>query len=346
MNELWEISIPMPSSDRETTLARQWELLRNHLPSQWPGISSSDLRSRLAEAGHNVTKRTIERDMQELSRIFPIIRNEKSIPYGWLWKENASFDIRGMDLSEAVSLGLMEDVLRQIMPPAFLAALEGKFTQAREKLTALPKIPHARWADLVRYVPPGLPFLPPTLAPGVLPAIQDALLRQLQMSVVYRSAGSNTAKELTLHPLSLIQQGARSYLVATAFDYEQPHLYAIHRIASSSILDEPALRPKGFSLDSFLAEGGAQFRNGSTIVLKAHISDDLQRLLDETPISNDQKITTRSGIHTLTASLQDSWQLHFWIQSQGSSITVLKPLALRKQIIADLEASLSQYKNP
>ena len=334
----------MPGSDHETTLARQWELLRNHLPSRPPGKSSLQLRDALATAGHDVTKRTIERDMHELSRIFPITRNEKSAPFGWHWMENARVDILGMDLSEAVSLGLMEDVLRQIMPPAFLSALEGKFSLAREKLAALPKIPHARWADLVRYVPPGLPFIPPALATGVLPTIQEALLRQRQLQAVYLSAGSKTAKEQTLHPLSLIQQGARSYLVATAFDYEQPLLYAIHRIASATVLDEPALRPKGLSLDAFLASGAAQFGGGSAIVLKARVSDDLARLLDETPISKDQKVTTRTGVHTLTASVMESWQLHFWILSQGAAITVLKPVALRKQVIASLESSLSQYK--
>jgi predicted DNA-binding transcriptional regulator YafY len=334
----------MPGSDHETTLARQWELLRNHLPSRPPGRTSRELRDRLESAGHNVTKRTIERDMEELSRIFPIDRNEVSIPYGWHWNENARFDTLGMDLSEAVSLGLMEDVLRQLMPPAFLSALEVKFSLAREKLAALPKIPHARWADLVRYVPPGLPFIPPALAPGVLPAIQEALLRQRQMQVVYLSAGSKTAKEQTLHPLSLIQQGARSYVVATAFDYEQPLLYAIHRIASATVLDEPALRPKGFSLDAFLASGAAQFGSGGAIVLKARVSDDLARLLDETPISKDQKFTTRSGVQTLTATVMESWQLYFWILSQGPAITVLKPVALRRLVIESLESSLSQYK--
>lgn len=334
----------MPGSDHETTLARQWELLRNHLPSRPPGRTSRDLRDRLEVAGHNVTKRTIERDMGELSRIFPIGRNEVSIPYGWHWKENARFDTLGMDLSEAVSLGLMEDVLRQIMPPAFFSALEGKFSLAREKLAALPKIPHARWADLVRYVPPGLPFIPPVMAPGVLPAIQEALLRQSQLQVVYLSAGSDAAKEQTLHPLSLIQQGARSYLVATAFDYGQPMLYAIHRIASATVLDGTALRPKGYSLDSFLAGGGAQFGSGSAIVLKARVSDDLARLLEETPVSKDQKVITRSGVHTLTATVTESWQLHFWLLSQGPAITVLKPVALRKQIIAALENTLATYQ--
>lgn len=334
----------MPGSDHETTLARQWELLRNHLPPRPPGRSSKELRDRLEAAGHNVTKRTIERDMMELSRIFPIDRNENGIPYGWHWIESARFDVLGMDLSEAVSLGLMEDVLRQIMPPAFLSALEGKFSMAKEKLAALPKVPHARWTDLVRYVPPGLPFIPPVVAPGVLANIQEALLQQRQLQVTYLSVGADTPKEQNLHPLSLIQQGARSYLVATAFDYENPILYALQRVSSATVLDEPLKRPKGFSLDTHLASGAAQFGNGKTITLKAQLSAELAQLLNETPISKDQKITTRSGVHTLTATMQESWQLDFWIRSQGAAITVIKPVALRKYIIASLEETLSNYK--
>lgn len=334
----------MPSSDHETTIARQWELLRNHLPSRPPGITTRDLRELLDAAGHNVSKRTIERDMDELSRIFPIVRNERGTPYGWHWRENARFDVLGMDLSEAVSLGLMEDVLRQIMPPAFLSALEGKFSLAREKLAALPKIPHAHWKNLVRYVPPGMPFIPPSVAPCVLPAIQEALLQQRQLQVVYHSAGADTAKEQTLHPLSLIQQGARTYLLATAYHYENPILYAIHRMTSASVLEDPAKRPKGFSLDTYLAGGGAQFGTGNAIVIKARVTDELARLLDETPISTDQKITTRAGVHTLTATVRESWQLDFWILSQGAAITVLKPVALRKHIIASLKNTLANYE--
>jgi predicted DNA-binding transcriptional regulator YafY len=334
----------MPGSDHETTIARKWELLKNHLPPRPPGKTSRELRDALAVAGHDVSKRTVERDLEELSRIFPITRNERGTPYGWHWSETARFDVLGLDLSEAVSLGLMEDVLRQIMPPAFLSALEGKFSLAREKLAALPKIPHARWKDLVRYVPPGMPFIPPALAPGVLPAIQEALLHQRQLLAVYLKSDAEEAKEYTLHPLSLLQQGARTYLVATAFGYDTPYQYALHRMASATVLEEAVKRPKGYSLDAFIESGAAQFGSGEIITFKARVSDDLARLLEETPLAKDQKITRRAGVHTLTATVPDSWQLHFWIRSQGPAITVLKPVALRTRIVSCLEETLGNYR--
>lgn len=334
----------MPSSDSGTTLARQWELLRI-LPSGPPGMSARDLRAKLATNGFDVTKRTVERDLDDLSGIFPFTVNDKGKPYGWHWSKHArGLDILGMELTEALSLGLMEDVLRQIMPPTFLTALEGKFSMARDKIAALPQNPNAQWKDLVRYVPPGLPFLPASPLPDVLPAIQEALLHQRQLQVTYQKAGADHAKEQTLHPLSLIQQGARSYLVASAFDYDTPILYALHRMSSAKVLPETARRPKGYTLDSFIARGAEQFGGGEEIILKARLSDELALLLEETPISKDQKITTRSGVHTLTATVRATWNLHFWIRSQGAAITVQKPVSLRKSIIAALEEALGNYR--
>lgn len=332
----------MPRASHEVSLARQWELLKL-LPPRPPGKTSADLCSSLGAAGHKVSKRTVERDLIELSRIFPILSNEISKPYGWHWRPGTRFDIPGIDLAEAVSLGLLEELLRQLIPHGFMEALEGRFTEAREKLQSLPRNPYAKWADLVRYIPPGLPFRPPAIAPGVLRAVQDALLQQRRLKVGYISAGTSSPKELVLHPVSLIQQGERPYLLAGTFDYDKLLFYAIHRMQSAEVLAEPSKRPRSFSLDDFLAKGGAQFGEGHDILLKAHLTDNLAAILRETPLSPDQAITTRNGKNTLTATLRDSWQLQFWILSQGPYITVLQPAALRKHIIALLQKTLANY---
>ena len=334
----------MPSANHETTLARQWELLKM-LPSRGPGLTSRDLRDRLEHAGHDVSKRTIERDLSELSRVFPILSNEISKPFGWHWKPGARVDFPGIDLAEAVSLGLLEDLLRQMIPPSFTDALEDRFAAAREKLKALSQNRHAKWSDLIRYEAPGLPLHKPSIKPDVSRAVQEALLRKLQLKVHYRGPGFITHKELLLHPLAIIQKGERSYLLATTFDYADVLYYALHRMHAAEILDDPAKHPAHFSLDTFVAQGGGQFGDGKTISLKAHLTDNLAAILLETAISSDQKITTRAGNNTLTATVKDSWQLHFWILSQGAAITVVQPTSLRKDIIGKLQDSLANYQS-
>lgn len=97
----------MPFATTRATLSRQWALLRQ-LPSRSPGITSAELVWRLRDVGFSVSKRTIERDLNELSLIFPLERNDKSIPYGWHWSATAvgelrgNFDLHGYLRSEAL----------------------------------------------------------------------------------------------------------------------------------------------------------------------------------------------------------------------------------------------------
>lgn len=326
----------MPRADKESTLARQWELMRL-IPSRPPGKTVTQLREALESAGHEVTKRTVERDLADLAGIFPLQCNAISKPYGWYWEPGAQLEIPGMDLTEALSFGLLEEVLRPLVPESFVRGLEGRFEQARSKLSSLTGNERADWSERVRYLPPGLTFLPPAVVPSILREVQEALLHSRQLRVVYQSAGGRKGQELLLHPLALLQQGVRTYLVASTFDYDTPLLYAVHRIVSAEALDDPARRPEGFTLDRFLDRGGAQFGAGKVITLKADLSKTLALLLEETPLSRDQKITEGRAGFRLTATVFDSWQLKFWILSQGADIVVRQPVALRRELIGRIE---------
>lgn len=84
----------MPFATTRATLSRQWALLRQ-LPSRSPGVTSAELVWRLRDVGFHVSKRTVERDLNELSLIFPLERNDKSIPFGWHWSINSVGELRG-----------------------------------------------------------------------------------------------------------------------------------------------------------------------------------------------------------------------------------------------------------
>ena len=313
------------------------------LPKKRPGLTARILCERLDNAGYQVSKRTIERDLIELSRIFPIESNEKSIPYGWHWRRDAKLDLPSMELTEAVSLGLLEDLLQQLVPPNLSESLKGRFIEAHDKLKALSNNRFSKWTDLVRYIPAGLPLLKPKIHSEVQLKVQESLLQMRQLKIIYVKANSHEPKEKIVHPHALIQQGERSYLLATTFDYDQLLHYALHRIRKIEILEEPAKRIKGFSLNEHLQKGGGLFGTGASIILKANLSSELAEILHETPISTDQKISTRAGKNILTATVYDSWQLHFWILSQGSYITVQQPVSLKKHIVAQLRAALTNY---
>lgn len=335
----------MAKASHHHALARQWELLRM-LPTRPPGISASELATRLQNAGFIVTKRTIERDLQELFGLFGIACNDKGMPYGWYWMNGEPADLPGISITDAVSLNLIEEFLRPLVPAAMLATLEARFRQARQKLEELAvdnKV--ARWVEKVRYVSPTLALIPPEVPAGVLEAVQEGLLSEKQIRVQYLKPIESKPAEYLLHPLGIAQRGSVSYLAATAFEYEDVRLYAIHRMVQVEILDEAVRVPTGFTLDQYVEDGALQFGNGETFQLEARINASLAYVLGETPLSRDQTITPENdGLFRMTASVLGSWQLRWWTLSQGSNIEVLAPSHLRNDIQETLGRTLAKYQ--
>ncbi len=333
----------MPDNSKGDALARQWELLRQ-LPSRGTGRSASDLTKALAEEGFKVSKRTVERDLVELARLFPIECNDRDTPYGWRWMPDAQVDLPGLAVSEALTLRLLSQYLRPLLPKSILQSLEPRFRQAEAKLAALaPSNRATRWADKVRSVLPALALIPPKIDPSVMDAVEDALLADQQLEVQYQTPDAAEPRYLRLHPLALVQRGPVTYLVATVYQYTDTRLFAVHRIKSAAGLQEKATRPRGFLIDGYIASGAMDFGSGNAVKLVAQVTPALARILEETPLSADMKIETTSDTIRLTATILDSWQLEWWILSQGDAIKINKPAALRKRLALVLRQAADQY---
>jgi predicted DNA-binding transcriptional regulator YafY len=336
----------MPKAKASHSLARQWELLKL-LPPKGPGITAKDLAEKLSHAGFEISKRTIERDLQDLSLVFPLMCNDKGMPYGWHSMPGASSDLPAIGLSDALSLHVVEDLVRPLLPASVLAALEPRFPQARQKLAALAsESPAARWTEKVRQVAPTLPLLPPRITEGVLETVQAALLADEQLDALYQRPGADAPARQRLHPLALVQRGPITYLIATAFRYDELRLYAVHRIYEAMRTGEPARRPPDFDLNGYIASGALQFGSGEIIRLKAQVADELARILAETPLSDDMQLVSDGNGKALSATVPDTWQLRWWVLSQGEAIEVLAPTELREEIAATLSAALERYHDP
>jgi predicted DNA-binding transcriptional regulator YafY len=331
----------MPSNKTRNTLARQWELLKL-LPSRGAGKSAKEIADALAEAGFAVSKRQVERDLLDLQEVFGLECNDVSIPYGWRWGA-APIELPGVTLAEALSLQIVEETLKPLLPASVLRTVQPRFAQAKAKLAALKEQNKAAsWADKVASVPPTMQMLPPVIDEEILETVQTALLNEEQVDVCYQTL-SDESKELRLHPLGLVVRGAATYLVATAFDYTDVRLYALHRFKSADRTYEPAKQPKGFKLSQYVDEGGLQFGKGQVLKLVAKIDGSLAKHLAETPLSANQKIKAVDTGFELSASVVDSWQLHWWILSHGNAIEIVLPGALRERTMASLKSALNHY---
>lgn len=334
----------MSSRTTRNTLSRQWELLKL-LPTRSPGASSAHLRQALLDAGYNVSKRTVERDLQELSGLFPLQCNDRGIPWGWHWLPGASLELPGISLGEALSLVLVEDALRVMLPVGLHKGLEPRFQQARRKLGALAdENMAARWLGKVASVRPELNLQPPETDQVILESIQIALLEERQLCCRYYSAHQDKERELTLNPLALIQRGLITYLIATAPPYSDPRQYALHRFRQVERLDTDADDCTDFDLKGYLASDALQFNPNGKVQLQAWVSDTLARLIRETPLSDDMTLVPLEQGQRLQASVSDSWQLRWWLLQQGENLCVEKPEGLRAFVRESLQATLIRYQ--
>ena len=335
----------MPRNDKQSVLLRLFELLKQ-LPSRGAGKTALELTKALNDAGYDITKRQVERDLNELMEAFPLDRNDSSIPHGWKWGAGASVDLPGMTITEALSLCLVEEALKPLLPVSMLEGLETRFQQAKKQLAALSKENRkAKWASKVRTVTPAMPLLSPEIDSTVLATVQEALLSDVQIDMEYRAMGSEETKQMQMSPLALVNRGTVIYLVATAFEYEDVRLYAMHRIHNATRTKHAVKRPANFDLDVYIQTGGLHFGNGKMIRLSAWVSKNLEIILEETPLSQDQKLVISGDKVKLTATVSDSWQLIWWLLSQGADIEVTAPVALRKKMGRLLVDAAAQYVN-
>jgi len=332
----------MPDNKHHFAMERQWRMLRL-IPRKQPGISVSAILEGLENDGFTVTRRTIERDLNELALVFELSSTENERPQRWFWAAGASFDIPGISLSEAITLGMLRQVLSSLMPKSFAASLEDRFAQADTKLSSKSGSRYAKWTELIAYTPPGLPFIPPAIDPRALESIHTALLEKRQLTFTYRSPYQEKKKTYTVNPLGIHLHGQRPYFLASVSDHPTVFQFAIQRMGKTEIHDQPSIPLPGFSLADHLARGGSQSSAGKPIRMKATLNEHLAALLEETPLSPDQKITRVAGKIILTATLPRSWQLDFWLLSQGPAITVNKPVSLRKFIADRLRETLANY---
>lgn len=326
------------------SLLRQWNMLRM-VPRAPAKISAKELRERLCAGDFPVTKRTVERDLVDLSEVFPIVVDNRNKPFGWSWlRDAASFDLPGMTLPEALTMTMVEQHLRHQLPPSAIDALRPHFESASRTLSAVDgRVPSKGWLDKVRSVPPQQPLLPPQLDDGCQRTVYLALMQDRQLRLHYRKRdGAEDTLYPSVHPLAVVQRGGVIYLVCTFADFDDVRTIALHRIRQAEMLYDASCRKAGFDIDAYIASGQFGVIAGAPILLHAVFSRAAGEHLHETPLVADQTLSaTGDGRLLLVAAVPNTRALVWWLLGFGDGVVVLEPAALRQEL-SGIVARMSQ----
>lgn len=318
----------MMSKEKASGLHRQWLILQKLPQGKW--IGTSELLQALAREGVQVSLRTIQRDLNQLAERFPLEHNHAS-PQGWRWRADAQISsLPHINTSQAVTFLMVEDHLRHLLPPSLLDELRPWFDMARRTIHLSDENQGRHWLDCVRIIPPTQPLIPPTVKRDAQQAIYEGLLANKQLKTHYQRRYDKTAAEYTLNPLAIVQRGPVIYLVATRTDSsEKIRLFALHRFVNAEVLKSASIIPAGFHVDKYLDSGALGFGQGETIQLDMLFDKAVGDHLYESKLSHDQIISeTDDNRLRITATIQKTPQLVWWLRGFGSAVEVVNPVGL------------------
>lgn len=326
------------------TYLRQWSMLRS-IPRKPRKITSSELLLILESENYLVSKRTIERDLNSLSLVFPIGCDDRNKPFGWQWMGNEVMDIPSMDIPVALSFSLVSQFLQPLLPRSSREHLEPHFKQAANILKNTQKSGQGKWIDKVRIIHRGQKLIPPNIPPQILDTIYEALLTNKRINIEYQASKDSEIKEYEVNPLGLVFRDASIYMVSTLWKYEDIKQLVLHRIKKAEISDEAKRTPKGFNLDEYIDSGEFGYKlNEKPIKLSVLFDKSTANHLIETKLSEDQVIKDQEdGKVLLTAMVQDTQELRWWLMGFGDDAEVVSPKRLRNEFKLMADKLVKKY---
>lgn len=327
----------MSTQEKETSnsLYRQWQILSHLNVGKWTG--TRQLQTILERDGVEVSMRTIQRDLNQLSERFPIEKN-KEVPQGWRWRDDAPLQsLPHMTSSQAVTFMMVEDHLKHLLPPSLIEEMNPWFDLARRSLSEQNNA--RQWINRVRIVPATQPLIPPIVEKKAQQGIYEGLLQDKQIECIYRSR-TNPAqdKTYTLNPLALVQKGAVIYLICTRHDRSDIQTFALHRFSSTKVLEARALHPANFNIDEYIESGALGFRVDfsvptQNVQLELQMDHSIAQMFYESPLSKDQHIDiVDEQVTQVTATVPFTSQLVWWLRSFGKRISHISPENVAKQV--------------
>ena len=279
-----------------------------------------------------VDVRSVQRDLERLSGLFPITSDTEGRANCWYWiDQHALTQIPSMSGPTAFALKLASEYLKPIMPPSVLRQLEAYFKHAD---TVLGDTSLGRWTDRAAIIRQGPMLKPPVVRDDVQEAVYAALLENRRVEVAYRSKARAPADRIVLNPLGLVVRAGIVYLVATSWHYEDVRHYVLHRMREAKLLDEPAERLAGFRLADHVRED-RRFSyplSAGRLELKALFDADAAIHLTESRLSANHRATAQPDGRTLIeATVPDTADLRWWLLGFGAGVEVLGPAGLRAE---------------
>ncbi len=236
-----------------SAVVRLFELYRKIPSSRGQGVTTKQLHESLEAEGFEVSKRTIERDLQKLQSVAGIYSERTDD--GNVWR-NSSPNLElipTMQPTEALMFVTAERFLKHVLPPSSTGLLDAKLDKANKTLSSSGMGRFGKWQDKLYIVEGQTPHYNQSLDSDISSTIYKSVLDEKQLNVIYQHFSSDVVGEYLLNPLAIIVREHSHYLVATKFESpEKPQLFNFTRIKQAELTPTLLRQPQHFSVKEFI----------------------------------------------------------------------------------------------
>jgi predicted DNA-binding transcriptional regulator YafY len=309
-------------------------------------ITTKELHQHLIEEGYNVSKRTIERDLEKLADLVGLTFEETTEGYVWCRLGNNNGKLNEILPTEALMLVLSEKLLLQTMPQSCKTKIKNRVTKAKNILNLGHSL--GAWQDKLQVISDGYPLINghESIENSIREIVYESVLKESVLTISYYAKDQDNPMIYQLNPLGIIIRGQSHYLVATKVSApEEPRLFLFHRITDAKYEYKSVTKPRTFTLKEYFANNpsGWMLRDTKELV-ELEVRGFALDVLEHNRLSEDQalKMIDKEWT-TVRFTCIPTYDLTAWILRYGSDVICVSPEHLKKRVKNTLQKMLAQY---
>ncbi len=320
-------------------LFRQWELIKV-LQAHRFGVSTEEIAARI-----ECNKRTVQRDLGVLQDIFPISHEQRDRGKRF-WKlahNTVESEKLQLTMTEMLSLFLSQQLLLPLAGTQFGDGLQ----TALQKIRALLPTRALTYFD-------GLDesFFIKNLAnhdysgqDKEIRILNEAILSQKCVKVIYRSASNGRETISEFHPYGMVLLHASLYCIGYLACYDEVRTLKVGRIKGLAIQGKTFEKPEDFSLAGHFQGAFGVFQTGTQQKIRVEFTGWAATNVREMRWHPSQKIAKDAGGKVVaTFELGNTVEFKRWVLGFGCHATVLAPKALAEELKNELKLARGNYR--
>ncbi|NLJ93407.1 MAG: WYL domain-containing protein [Aeromonadales bacterium] len=313
-------------------LLRQLTLARC-VPYRPYKLTARQLQEKLEEEGIQVSLRTVQRDLEEMSGmgLFDLTSDDRSKPHGWCFERNGLNDFANfMPLGLAMALKTWNDQAADLLPASVLAELNPIIDKANQVISDSKSELAGRWVENVVRLP--RPFAgSPEIRRST--TIRDALWRGRKFSAEIKRVIKGRTVWLRyeqVNPLGIVNRKDGTMLLCTVSDMD-PKIYGISfdNIKEVELTTLPVTQPREFSVNKMIREKGYH-EESDTIHFVGRITHPNRSAIEAAIPGNNPRLTRYDKQSMMVETeVKDSPEFRRWLTDMAGKVEILAPESLR-----------------